>query len=305
MEPDLLRAFVGVVEGGGFTAAARALNRTQSAVSLQIKRLEEQVGEPLFVRTTRRCELTSTGGALLPYARRILRLHDEAAAAADAVTQKRSLRLGISDEHAIAFLPAVMPAFAAAFPEVQLEVQCDLSTRLVELLEGGELDLALTIRHGPTATGLIVAREQLCWVAAEDFTHHPLDPLPLALNPEGCIFRAHAFASLARIQRALRVVYVSSSPTGINLAVEAGMAATVKRRRSVPAGCRVLDAEAGIPQLPLVDIELHRASTAFSEAADGFVRLLIDEMARHEHINLLPAAQEAKGPPEPVAGHVG
>ena len=229
MEPDLLRAFVGVVEGGGFTAAARALNRTQSAVSLQIKRLEEQVGEPLFVRTTRRCELTSTGGALLPYARRILRLHDEAAAAVDAVTQKRSLRLGISDEHAIAFLPAVMPAFAAAFPEVQLEVQCDLSTRLVELLEGGELDLALTIRHGPTATGLIVAREQLCWVAAEDFTHHPLDPLPLALNPEGCIFRAHAFASLARIQRALRVVYVSSSPTGINLAVEAGMAATVKR----------------------------------------------------------------------------
>jgi DNA-binding transcriptional LysR family regulator len=296
MDPQLLRAFVGVVDSNGFTAAARALNRTQSAVSLQIKRLEEQVGEPLFARTTRRVELTSTGGALLPYARRILRLHDEAAAAVDAVTQKHSLRFGVSDEHAVDFLPAVIPAFAAAHPDVQLEVECELSTRLIERLEEGELDLALTVRHGPTATGKIVAREQLSWVAGGGFAQNPLDPLPLALNPEGCIFRAHAFASLARIQRALKVVFVSSSSTGINIAVESGMAATVKRRRAVPPGCRVLDGERGMPQLPPVDVELHRASTAFSDAADGFVRLLLEEMARHDEVTVLPAALEAQGP---------
>jgi len=295
LDPELLRAFVAVAESGGFTNAARALNRTQSAVSLQIKRLEDRIGEPLFTRTSRSVELTNKGGALLPYARRILRLQDEAAAAVNAITQSRLLRLGISDEQAAAYLPNVIPAFSAAFPDVQLEVQCDLSTRLVALMEEGALDLALTIRHGPTATGEVIGQERLVWVAREDFRQFPLKNLPLALNPEGCIYRAHALAALARIQRPWTITFVSSSPTGINLAVDAGMAATVKAARAVPPGCRVLDGEPGMPPLPPVEVELHRASTAFSEAADGFVRLLLQEVASAEDVSVLPAAAEIAG----------
>lgn len=292
MDPELLRAFVAVADSGGFTSAARALDRTQSAVSLQIKRLEQQVGQAVFARTSRSVVLTDKGSALLPYARRILRLHDEAAAAVDAMTHGRTLRFGISDEQASAYLPLVIPAFAEAFPDVQLEVQCDLSTRLIHLLEEGELDLALTMRHGPTPTSEVIGHEQLVWIAREDFRQSPLRALPLAMNPEGCIYRAYALAALARIQRPWRVVYVSPSPTSINLAVEAGMAAAVKSVRAVPPHCRILDGEPGIPALPPVEVELHRASTAFSEAADGFVQLLMQEIAAAEDVAIRPAAKE-------------
>lgn len=292
MDPDLLRAFVAVAESGGFTAAARALNRTQSAVSLQIKRLEDQVGDPLFLRTSRSVELTDTGGTLLPYARRILRLQDEAAAAVDALTQSRSLRFGISDEQALVYLPKVIAEFGPAYPDVQLEIVCDLSTNLVKKMEEGDLDLALAIRHGPTASGEIIGHEKLVWVAREDFRQNPMRPLPLALNPEGCIYRAFGLSALARIQRRWNVVYLSPNPTGINLALEAGMAVTIKASRSVPDGCRILDGETGIPPLPPVEIELHRAATAFTEAADGFVRLLLREVAAAEDVSVLPAAME-------------
>lgn len=296
MDPELLRAFVAVVDAGGFTAAARTLHRTQSAVSLQIKRLESRVGEPVFRRDTRSVTLTEAGGALLPYARRILRLQDEAAAALDTVGRARSLRLGISDEQALAYLPRVIPAFAARHPEVHLEVVCDLSTRLIARMEDGELDLALTIRHGTLGTGEVVGREQLAWVARADFANVPEKPLPVAFSPEGCIYRAHALAGMTRLQRACRVVFVSPSPTGINLAVQAGMAATVKAARAVPAGCRILDGEPGIPALPPVDVELHRAPTAVSEVADSFIEMLLNEVAAAEDITMLPGAYELVTP---------
>ena len=292
MEPTLLRAFVAVVETGGFTAAARALSRTQSAVSLQVKRLEAEVGGPLFRRARNSVTLTETGGALLPYARRILRLQDEAAAAVDAVTHRRLLRFGISEEQAQAYLPRVIPTFSRTFPDVQLEVQCDLSTRLVKRLEVGDLDLVLAIRHGPTATGEVIGQERLVWVAHETFHYEESQPLPLALNPEGCIYRANALSALARVQRPWRLVYVSSSPTGINVAVESGLAVTVKAARSVPEGCRVLDGESGIPPLPPVEIELHRSVTAFAEAADEFVQLLLQAVTAVGEVAILPAARE-------------
>jgi len=292
MDPELLRAFVAVVESGGFTAAARTLHRTQSAVSLQIKRLEDRVGEPLFRRDTRNVCLSDAGGALLPYARRILRLQDQAEAALHAVGRARSLRLGISDEQALAYLPQVIPRFTARHPDVQLEVVCDLSTRLVASLAEGNLDIALTIRHGSLGTGEVVGREQLAWVARADFVNEPDRPLPVAFSPEGCIYRAYALAGLTRLQRACRIVYVSPSPTGINLAVQTGLAATVKAARAVPEGCRVLDGEPGIPALPPADVELHRAPTAVSEMADTFIDMLLAEVGAAEEVTLLPGAYD-------------
>ena len=295
MESDLLRAFVTVVETGSFTAAARTLNRTQSAVSLQIKRLEDRVGAPVLRRDTRNLAVTEAGGALLPYARRILRLQDEAAAALGAAGQAPTLRVGLTEEQAQAYLPNVIPAFSRQHPEVQLEVACDLSSRLVERIRNGDLDLALTIRNTQVSTGDVVAREGLSWVARESFVQDPNKPLPVAFGPEGDIYRAFAMAGMARLQRACRVVFVSTSPTGINLAVNAGMAATVKAGRAIPDTCRVLDDEPGMPALPPVDVEMHRASTAASGVGDSFVELLLTEIEASADVAVLPGARDVAG----------
>ncbi len=288
LDPELLRTFVSVAETGGFTSAARALNRTQSAVSLQIKRLEARVGDVLFRRTSRRVVPTRAAETLLPYARRILRLHDEAAAAVGAPGRGRSLRLGITEEQALVYLPNIIPRFNERFPGVQLNVECDLSTRLLARMEEGDLDLALTIRHGPVGKGEVLGRERLVWVAHEAFRNEPGEALPLAVNPAGCIYRSYALTALGRIQRPWRIAYVSSSPAGINLALEANMAVSVKAGRSVPGYCRVLDGEAGIPALPQVDVELHRSPTALSEVTDGFVDLLLGEIEAADEVAVLP-----------------
>lgn len=288
LDPELLRTFVSVAETRSFTNAARALNRTQSAVSLQIKRLEARVGESLFRRTSRQVMPTRVAEALLPYARRILHLHDEAAAAVGSLGGRRSLRLGITEEQALVYLPNIIPEFSARFPGVQLNVVCDLSTGLLERMEEGELDLALTIRHGPVGKGEVLGRERLVWVGHESFRNEPGETLPLAVNPAGCIYRSYGITALAGIQRPWRVAYVSASPTGINLALEAGMAVSIKASRSVPDYCRVLDGEAGIPALPQVDVELHRSPTALSEVIDGFVDLLLGEIEAADQIAALP-----------------
>jgi len=278
MNTELLLSFVAVAEHGGFSAAARALNRTQSAISLQIKRLEEQLGTPVFRRTSRKIELTPAGGTFLPYARRLLQLQDEAISAAAATEQAGPVRLGLSDEQAAAYLPTVLPAFTAKFPAVPVEVTCDLSPILIDRLQAGLLDLALAVRHGPTATGRVVAQQPLVWVAAADFCLDPGRPVPLAVNPESCVYRAQALAALSRSNRKWRVVYTSQSSTGINIAVALGMAVAVKAARSVPPGCRVLGAADGLPPLAPALIELHRAPTVFSRPAELLAQLVLEAL---------------------------
>ena len=276
MDTELLRAFVAVAEHGGFSAAARSLNRTQAAVSLQIRRLEDRLGTPVFRRTSRSVVLTAAGGTFLPYARQLLHLHEEAVGAAVRAEQKTALRIGMPDELAAAYLPTVLPAFAARFPDVPVEVTCDLSTVLVGRLREGLLDLVLAVRHGPSSTGEVVARQPLVWVGAEGAVLHPGRPVPLAMNPEGCVYRARAFAELSRLNRAWRVVYTSQSPTGINIAVRLGMAVTVKASRSVPRGCRIMGEADGLPPLAPALIELHRSPAVFSSASDIIAEMLVD-----------------------------
>ena len=270
MDTDLLRAFVTVADCEGFSAAARILNRTQSAVSLQIKRLEDRMGESLFERSSRSVTLTPAGGRLLPYARRIISLQDEARQAIGRDRRGELIRLGITEEHASAQLPRLLPDFAASHPAVRLEIVCDISSALVQQFQDGLLDVVLSIRHEPTATGRLIGRERLVWVLHESCTPRAWDTLPLALNPEGCIFRAHAFAALGRAEQRWDVRYTSRSPTGINLAVESGLAVTVKTPRSVPAGCRTAGPDEGLPELGYVEVDLHRAPGHASDAFDAF-----------------------------------
>ncbi|MBD3896303.1 LysR family transcriptional regulator [Halomonas sp. ML-15] len=270
MDTDLLRAFVTVAECEGFSAAGKVLHRTQSAVSLQIKRLEDRMGEALFERTSRSVILTPAGGRLLPYARHILKLQDEALRVMGAERQGELIRLGTSEEQASTYLPELLPRFAERYPNVRLEVVCDISAAQVHAFQEGLLDVVLAIRHMPTQSGRLLGREPLVWVVAEQTRLDAWETLPLALNPEGCIFRAHAFAALGREDRRWDVRYSSQSPTGINLPVQAGLALTVKTPRSVPEGCRIIGRDEGLPDLGHVEIELHRAPGHASEALNAF-----------------------------------
>lgn len=280
MDPDLLRAFVTVAECEGFSAAGRILHRTQSAVSLQIKRLEDRMREPLFERTSRSVVLTPGGGRLLPYARQILKLQDEAKRVMLSQREGRLIRLGISEEQATAYLPTLLPLFAERFPHVRVEIICDISSNLVQRFQEGLLDVVLAVRHRPTQTGQLLGRERMVWTIADYRDANDWDPLPLALNPEGCIFRAHAFAALGRENRQWDILYTSPSPTGINVAVQAGLALTVKTPRSLPPGCGIVADDKGLPDLGHVEIELHRSPGELSEEFEAFCQALTD-IVRH------------------------
>jgi DNA-binding transcriptional LysR family regulator len=275
VDTELLRSFIAVTDHGGFSAAARALNRTQSAVSLQIKRLEERLGVAVFARSSRKVALTEAGGRYLPYARHLLALQEEALSAAK-TSQTRPIRVGLSDEQAEAYLPKVLPAFTERFPSVPVEVSCAMSPSLVDMVESGRLDLALAVRHQPAPTGAVIGDEPLVWAASCDLTLGAADAVPLIVNPEGCVYRAQALALLAAGGRRWRIAYTSQSPTGINIAVRLGMGVTVKAARSVPEGCRVLGDREGLPDLTPAQVELHRAPVNFSAAADALAELLTD-----------------------------
>ncbi|MBZ9537820.1 LysR family transcriptional regulator [Modicisalibacter tunisiensis] len=284
MDTDLLRSFVTVAECEGFSAAGKILCRTQSAVSLQIKRLEDRMGESLFERTSRSVLLTPAGGRLLPYARQMLKLEDEARRMMGADRQGETIRLGISEEQAGAYLPELLPTFAREHPEVRLELVCDISASLIERFQEGLLDVVLAVRHGPTHTGELLGREPMVWAVADSVDLAEWTHLPLALNPEGCIFRAHAFAALGRASRSWDVRYTSPSPTGVNVAVQSGLALTVKTPRSVPAGCRIVDAGEGLPELGHVEIEIHRSPGQMGEAFDAFCTALSRTVTETESV---------------------
>lgn len=296
MDTDLLRAFVAVAECEGFSAAGRILNRSQSAVSLQIQRLEERMGESLFERSSRSVLLTPAGGRLLPYARRMLRLQDEARRAMGDEHRGELIRLGVTEEHASAHLPILLPQIATTHPAVRLEVVCDISSALVERFQQGLLDVVLAVRHEPTQTGRLLGREPLVWVLQQDRSPGDWDTLPLALNPEGCIFRAHAFAALGRDDYRWEVRYVSRSPTGVNVAVQSGLALTVKTPRSIPPGCRIAGADEGLPELGHVEIELHRAPGQMSDAFESFCADLADIVTQHRALQRLEHAAHGAAP---------
>lgn len=270
MDTLLLRTFVTVAECQGFSAAGKILHRTQSAVSLQIKRLEEQMGQALLERTSRSVLLTVPGERLLPYARHMLKLEDEARETLGEKPRGELIRFATSEEQAAAYLPSLLPRYARRFPTARLEVHCDISTALVTRFQEGLLDVVLSIRHMPTQSGHLLGWEPMVWVVAEDISPPDWNTLPLALNPEGCIFRAHALSALGRQERRWEVHYSSQSPTGINLPVQAGLAMTVKTPRSVPAGCRIVGEAEGLPPLGQVEIELHHRPGHTSEALEAF-----------------------------------
>ena len=188
LDIDLLRAFVTVADTRHFRVAAERLNRTQSAVSLQVKRLEAAIGTRLFERNRRMVRLTPAGEDLRGYAGRMLRLNDETLAAFGMPALRGRVRLGATDT-SMCFLPPIPARFAGELPLVEMEIRCDRSWEALDALEAGDLDLALVTQPCGRAGGTLVRREPLVWAVAKGSGADAVDPLPLALFGPGCIYR--------------------------------------------------------------------------------------------------------------------
>lgn len=259
LDTDLLRAFVAVADARNFTRAGDALGRTQAAVSQQVRRLEEVVGKRVFERDTKSVSLTREGELLLTYARRMLTLNDEAMALMRRPVTLPSVRIGTPDDYATMLLPEVLARFAAAYPDVPVEVVCDNSPDLVAEIEKGRYDLALVTRHPDTKSGELVRREPVVWVAPPQGSIEREDPLPLALFPKGCVVRDLAVAALEGIGRGWRVAFTSKSVVAVHGAVLGGLGVTAMEACTVPPTLRRLTEADGFPALPDIDIALHRA----------------------------------------------
>ena len=264
---DLLRAFVTVVELGGFTPAADWLSRSQPAVSLQIKRLEQLVGQTLLIRSGQQLELSRAGQQLFRYARQILALNDEAVSQFSKTAVSGKIHFGIPSEFATTLLPKIVGRFAQAYPNVTLEVTCALSKQLLSETERRRYDLILALHDDPAMAGHnLVKEDELVWVTGADHDAHLQSPLPLIAAPEGCIYRKRGIQRLQESLRDWRIVYTIPDLTGIQAAIEEGLGVTVLARSTVPENLRVLKPTEKLPRLGRVGISLIEQSPEPGEA---------------------------------------
>ncbi|WP_394692109.1 LysR substrate-binding domain-containing protein [Hyphobacterium sp.] len=262
LHPDLLRAFVTVVDHRGFSAAAQRLNRGQSAISLQIKRLEERLGVQLLERNPHLVRPTNEGEALLEQARKILALHDDLANRFDKQSLTGVVRLGAPEDFATSYLPNVLARFSRSHPGVVLEVTCELTLDLIRRFEAGGLDLALVKREpGSGVTGRRVWREPLVWVAASEEAAKRED-LPLVVSPSPCVYRSRATQALDTAGRRWRIAYTCTSLSGTHAAVRAGLGVSVLPKEMVPSDLTLLDSEdSGLPDLRDTEMALIEVPT--------------------------------------------
>lgn len=278
IEADLLQTFVAISDTGSFTDAGRRVHRTQSAVSMQVKRLEDLLGRSLFSRDGRSVQLTRDGEILLGHARRILKVHQEALAAFDGGGLQGRVTLGSRDEDAATILPAVLSRFAETHCCVHVEVVCDRTPTLLQRLANDEIDMAV-VSEGYGAVGAtLLAREPVVWVVAERHCVHERDPVPLALYHPGCRVRQWAIEALAKAGRAYSLAYTSVSLSAIQAAVRAGLAVSALPRNTVQQGFRILGEADGFPPLPSHDSLLLRAPKAHTPLHDVLASHIVESV---------------------------
>lgn len=277
LQIDLLKTFLAIIDTGGFTRASQVVHRTQSAISMQVKRLEDAIGQPLFERIGRSFKLTAEGEALVPYARRLLKLHEETVAAMGKPHVVGAVRIGIIDDYALRFLPDILSRFAKAYPRVQVSVRCEPTSLLAPALENGELDLAL-VNGNPDEVGDIIMHDPAVWVTSAQHLIHEEIPLPLAVFHDECIFRKWSLEALDSASIPYRVAYQSPSVAGIIATVSAGLAVSMMLASVAPKEFLVLGAEQGFPELPSARIVLRHAPGPHSAAVGCMAQYIREGM---------------------------
>jgi DNA-binding transcriptional LysR family regulator len=261
------------------------VGRTQAAVSMQMKRLEEVLGQPVLSRGKGGgVDLTPHGQYLLPRARQMLALNDEVMATFRAPQIAGTVRLGSPDDYAFGYLPPVLKRFADTHPAVQVDVLCEPSRDLVERLRRGGLDLALMSEHEPGAVSPVpLWRGPLVWVTSTRYAPHRLDPLPLSLTSSDplsdlrcCEWARAAVQALERVGRHYRIAYTSGSQVGTHVPVLAGLAVTVSAQAWLPEGLRPVRPDEGLPPLPEYGIVLVASPRARQPVTDALAAHIVE-----------------------------
>ena len=286
---DQLRTFIAIVETGSFTKAAEIVHKTQSAVSMQMKRLEERLGRPIFARDGRASKLTEDGERLLDYARRIVKLNLEALAVFNDKELTGRVRLGLPDDYADRYLPEIMARFSRSYPGVELTVLCEPSVELVELIDGNELDLAIVTECGSSRASEVFRRERLLWVTSSRHSTHLEEPLPLALGRPSCGWRRVAIECLQTVGRPHHIAYASANAGAVAAAVLAGLAVSIFPESGLRPGMRVLSPADGFPELPACRVGLIRNPHESAALADALAEHIVSSLD-----NMSDSAQAAE-----------
>lgn len=274
----LLRSLVALADLGSLAKASQFIGRTQAALSLQMRKLEEQAGQGLFRRDSRKLVLTDAGEVLLGYARRILTLNDEAQSAIGSAHVSGMVRFGASQDFGESWLPPVLALFRQAHRGAGLEVRVEGGIKLVQGVESGELDLGLALGLGDRPGATCIGHLPLVWIAHRDFAWDRKSPLPLAVFTAPCRFRTKATAALDDAGIAWNIALTSPSLYGVWAAVSAGLGITVRTPEGLQPELEIVDQKFGLPQLGEVDVSLHRGAGERSPAVDSLAQLLRDRL---------------------------
>ncbi|OEE67213.1 LysR family transcriptional regulator [Enterovibrio norvegicus FF-33] len=259
MDIDSLRSFLAIVDTGSFTRAAAQIHRTQSAISMQIKRLEEELGSPLFDREKRPLSLSFAGQRLVSHARRLIAGHDEALEAFKREDTSRPIRIGCPDDYAESLLPDFISTLRSRIGEQTFDVLCASSTRLRQRLDSGELDMAILTRSPDSDEGWLLKHDKGVWVCGSDTSLLHRRPLPIALFDKNCKFHSTALDGLGKFGIEVDLVAFTTSASTLHGLARANLAISAMASSSVPPDLQLIDS-GSLPPLPAVDIVVVTAS---------------------------------------------
>ena len=291
LDLDQLQSFCAIADCGSFTEAARRVHKTQSAVSMQIKRLEERLGEELFLRDGRTVVLTSEGEALYGRARKMLRLNAEIVDLFSSEDLAGSIRFGVPDDYAVRLLPVILSSFQRTHPRIVVDVRCQPSEELLEGMRTGRYDIVVFTQGTRQEFGELFRTERMFWVASQGGTALSLDPLPIAGGVH-CCWKDNAIAVLDRVGRDYRIAYTSSNATAISSAVLADLAVGFLPESALQPGMKVIAEAPGLPRLKDAQIALMRASHAYGGIFDALASHIVASMGNLESSEVPALAAE-------------
>ena len=279
LAPELLRAFVAVVECNGYTPAAQYLHRTQAAISQQIARLEDCTGIDLFEKPTRQLRLTEQGRVLLDYARQLLALNNEAMDKLRPGVVSGSVRMGATNLYATTVLPSLLAEFSELYPAIHIDLQVGVAEEMQRKL-GPAFDLTINAFQGGEGNGLLLRKDPVVWAVSKRASPHQKRPVPLALLPQGSLLRRWAEEALTAVGQRWVVVQESSSVEVLKASVLAGLAVGVFQEATISpvADMRVLTPEEGFPKLPSSEMWLERANRELPRAAKCLYEFLLEQL---------------------------
>lgn len=280
LQTDLLRTFVTVADLRNYTETGNILGRTQPAISLQIKRLEDVAGSKLIELKGKQVELTPNGQTLLSYAREILRLNDRAVANLHQAAFHGTLRIGLPVDYSIEFFQSIIARFSRENPAVLFDIRCDFSNELLSALQVDDLDMAIAITDTMPAPHVsIYWSERPVWACARDHQIDPDQPIKIIAHPDGCFYRKRMIDSLNSEGRDWRVSFESLGVSALQKAVLDGMGITALTKKTLLSGMRILTPSDGFPQLSNIHVGLFYKHVKMSDAALKLIEQITEEVS--------------------------